>query len=293
MAERVVAYREENGLAADRPVPVDAVTASGSGLDPHISVANAGLQAPRVADARGLPLETVLGWSTTTPTAARSGSSASPASTCSSSTSPWTALMTRSGEPSLIVPLAGLAPLVAAAAMVSVRGEVEPEITVLVLALTVALGARFGGRPAGVLAAVMAALSFDFFHTRPYLSLTISDSEDILSTILLLAVALVVGGLSARATAEHQELQTIRDDGAAVRRVLLIAVKGDAEDVELAVRAELSDLLVLRTAGSPRTPSVCRSSDRTASSPTRSSATRTRASSSPSPASPSGSSAPA
>jgi uncharacterized protein DUF4118 len=149
-------------------------------------------------------------------------------------------------EPTLIVPLAGLAPLVAAAAMVAVRGEVEPEITVLVLALTVALGARLGGRPAGVLAAVIAALSFDFFHTRPYLSLTISDPEDILSTVLLLAVALVVGGLSARATAEQQELRTMRDDGAAVRRVLLIAVTGDPEDVELAVRAELSTLLVLR-----------------------------------------------
>jgi potassium-transporting ATPase KdpC subunit len=59
VADRVLAYRHENGLAADLPVPVDAVTASGSGLDPHISVANAGLQAPRVARARGLPVETV------------------------------------------------------------------------------------------------------------------------------------------------------------------------------------------------------------------------------------------
>ena len=52
VAERVEAYRETNSLAADTPVPVDAVTASGSGLDPHISVANAKLQAQRVADAR-------------------------------------------------------------------------------------------------------------------------------------------------------------------------------------------------------------------------------------------------
>ncbi len=59
--ERAVAYREENGLAAAAEVPVDAVTASGSGLDPHISTANAELQAPRVATARGLPVAEVLG----------------------------------------------------------------------------------------------------------------------------------------------------------------------------------------------------------------------------------------
>jgi K+-transporting ATPase ATPase C chain len=57
--QRVDAYRELNGLAADAQVPVDAVTSSGSGLDPHISVANANLQASRVAEVRGLPLAEV------------------------------------------------------------------------------------------------------------------------------------------------------------------------------------------------------------------------------------------
>ncbi len=58
--ERVAAYQEENGLGAEAEVPVDAVTASGSGLDPHISVANARLQASRVASERGLALVEVL-----------------------------------------------------------------------------------------------------------------------------------------------------------------------------------------------------------------------------------------
>ena len=60
VSDLVRAYRKENDLGPDVAVPVDAVTASGSGLDPAISVANAQLQAPRVAKERHLPLATVL-----------------------------------------------------------------------------------------------------------------------------------------------------------------------------------------------------------------------------------------
>jgi K+-transporting ATPase ATPase C chain len=54
------AYRQENGLTPNAPVPPDAVTRSGSGLDPHISPANAALQAPRVAKARNMSVDAVL-----------------------------------------------------------------------------------------------------------------------------------------------------------------------------------------------------------------------------------------
>ncbi len=57
--ERVLNYRQLNGLSSTAPVPIDAVTASGSGLDPDISIANARLQAQRVATARGLHLSKI------------------------------------------------------------------------------------------------------------------------------------------------------------------------------------------------------------------------------------------
>jgi|SRR5256714_8799557 len=55
--DRVDGYRKENGLNADEIVPADAATASGSGLDPHISLRNAELQTPRVAKARAVSEE--------------------------------------------------------------------------------------------------------------------------------------------------------------------------------------------------------------------------------------------
>lgn len=64
-AEQLAAYLKRErpfdpGLSADE-VPVDVVTTSASGVDPHISVANARIQAHRVATVRGLPLSDVLG----------------------------------------------------------------------------------------------------------------------------------------------------------------------------------------------------------------------------------------
>ena len=58
--DRIAAYRMANLLQDDEFVPVDAVTASASGLDPHISVANARFQARRVAATRGLSTDAVL-----------------------------------------------------------------------------------------------------------------------------------------------------------------------------------------------------------------------------------------
>lgn len=58
--DRIAAYRAENGLKETDPVPADAVTASGSGLDPHIGLRNAERQASRVAKARNLSHDKVV-----------------------------------------------------------------------------------------------------------------------------------------------------------------------------------------------------------------------------------------
>ena len=55
----IATYRSDNNMATNAPVPADAVTESASGLDPHISVANAEIQIARVAKARGLSVDRV------------------------------------------------------------------------------------------------------------------------------------------------------------------------------------------------------------------------------------------
>jgi K+-transporting ATPase ATPase C chain len=60
LARNRAAYMRQEQLRPGEEVPVDAVTGSASGVDPHISKENARIQARRVADARGMPLERVL-----------------------------------------------------------------------------------------------------------------------------------------------------------------------------------------------------------------------------------------
>jgi hypothetical protein len=131
-------------------------------------------------------------------------------------------------------------------ALVGVRGEIDPEITALVLALTVVAGARIGGRAAGVASALMAAISFDFFHTQPYQSLKIANAKDIETTVLLLLVGLAVGGITGRALREQRFVRARTKESSGLSRVLAVAADGCAEDVTLSVRAELLGLLGLQ-----------------------------------------------
>jgi uncharacterized protein DUF4118 len=119
----------------------------------------------------------------------------------------------------------------------------------LVLVVVVVLAAVAGGGAAGAAAAISAALTFDFFHTAPYLRLTIDSGDDIETTVLLLAVGLVVG----HAASLHHRRREAREPAAdEIRRIHRVATLGEpgrhtpAELLEAAQR-ELSELLALRT----------------------------------------------
>ncbi len=146
------------------------------------------------------------------------------------------------------VVLGGLAPIAVASLLVGVRDRVQNANVALVLVVVVVVAAAIGGRGAGVCAAVVSALSFDFFHTRPYLRLTIDTADDVETTLLLLAVGLLVGHIAAgrwraRASAEASSGEIRR-----IHRVAEQAARGgDAAEVILAAQNELTDLLALRS----------------------------------------------
>lgn len=154
--------------------------------------------------------------------------------------------MASSFQDDLAIPLGGLTSLGVAGLLVGVRGEIRPEVTALVLAAIVALAGRLGGRRAGIVSAVVAAMSFDFMHTKPYLSLKIADGSDVLITILLLIVGLIVGGLAARADRDERQVHAARTEPGRLERVLHVARTGTPDDVRLAVHAELLGLLHLQ-----------------------------------------------
>jgi K+-sensing histidine kinase KdpD len=144
------------------------------------------------------------------------------------------------------IAIGGLAPILVAAALVSIRGEVRNTNVALVLALVVVAAGALGGRSAGMVSGVTAAASFDFFHTRPYLSLLVHQVDDVEMTILLLVLGLVSGHMAWKARVAARQ----RDGGrGGLEQIRLLADKvargADSTDVIALARAELIDLFRL------------------------------------------------
>jgi hypothetical protein len=85
-----------------------------------------------------------------------------------------------------------------AAAWVPVRADLPGTDVALLLVLSVAVAARVGGRGAGLIAAAVSATAFDFFDTRPYGQLFMTEGKDVVTALLLVGVGAVVGELTVR-----------------------------------------------------------------------------------------------
>ena len=153
-------------------------------------------------------------------------------------------LVTR-GPASLLA--AALAPLALSALLLPWRAHLANTDVALLLVVTVVAAAALGHRLAGAVAALSAAVWFDFFFTRPYQTFSISNSSDITTAVLLLAVGLAVSQLAARA--RRFEVVAVTDAGYLARihdTAVLTRGANAAPAVVDQVRAQLVDVLQLR-----------------------------------------------
>jgi hypothetical protein len=142
--------------------------------------------------------------------------------------------------------IAAFGPLLVAGLLVPFRDDLASANVVLVYVLVVVLGAAVGTRWSGALTAVVAAMSYDFFFTRPYQSLKIDNANDFETTLLLLAIGLIVAELvaftrrhRAHAASRGDEIQMLR------RTAELVASGANADHVRDTVQDELVALLSL------------------------------------------------
>jgi hypothetical protein len=127
----------------------------------------------------------------------------------------------------LVVAFAG--PVVLALLLIPFRSSMRTSNVALVLVIAVVTAAVLGGRIGGAIAAVMSALSYDFFFTHPYYSLTINRADDLVTAILLLAVGLIVGEVVVRGWRSRAAAAESRREAARVRNVAQLAAGGESE----------------------------------------------------------------
>ena len=143
--------------------------------------------------------------------------------------------------------IALLAPFGAAAALALRGNRIPAPSAALALVITVmAVAVVSGRRYHAIFAAATAAIGFDYFHTRPYHSLTISRSEDIQTAVLLMVSAAIVGELAAWGRRHRDDAAECADDLAGVAGIHdMLAAPGPPDDAVFAVARELCELLAL------------------------------------------------
>jgi K+-sensing histidine kinase KdpD len=124
-----------------------------------------------------------------------------------------------------------LVPPAAAAALVPVRDHTDNANLALALVVVVVAVATFGHRGATVVSAVSAAAWFDFFHTRPYYSFTITAHDDVVTFVLLLLVGVVVGELAIRTRRSRRAVKQGSDDLAHLHAIAELVAGGERPDI--------------------------------------------------------------
>jgi Domain of unknown function (DUF4118) len=134
---------------------------------------------------------------------------------------------------------AGLVPVAVAAAWVPVRNDLPNTDVALVLVLCVGVAAMIGGRWAYVIGALAGAAAFDFFDTPPYGQLYMTRGRDVVTTLVLVAVGLLVGELCVRLSA-YRLIATRREGDFTV---MSSAARLMAEDASMVVEALAGELV--------------------------------------------------
>lgn len=137
--------------------------------------------------------------------------------------------------------------ILVAGVLVSARTWLGPTNVALVLVLVIVAAAAAGGRLAGAITSFGAALSLNFFHTKPYLTLRVTERTELVSVVLLFVVGLAVGELSqlrVRATAEAHHRA---DDLVRLEEAAALAARGDTDELWHTVHDALMSGLGLRS----------------------------------------------
>jgi K+-sensing histidine kinase KdpD len=116
----------------------------------------------------------------------------------------------------------------------------------LCLAVVVVGAAIFGGRLAGGVTSIAAAVSFDFFHTKPYYDLRIDKREDIIAAVLLLVMGVAVGQLAMARYGSRRDARVTARGAAYLEDVTAVVSAGaDLDEVWPVVRQALMQQLDL------------------------------------------------
>jgi hypothetical protein len=148
-----------------------------------------------------------------------------------------------------------LVPPAAAAALIPARAHTDNANIALGLVVVVVAVATLGHRLATVLSAVSAAVWFDFFHTRPYYSFTISTHDDVVTAVLLLVVGIAVGELAIRTRRSVLAARTGSSDIANLHAIAELVAAGEKPEIAVVtVASELRRLFGLRDCTFERAP---------------------------------------